>query len=145
MPEINREWILEQLEAAKVKVGSGKAIMKLLEAWEEIPKLSDNMTEEVLNVFPQIARGHTIKEEENEDDYYWTPLQPGQITVTDVVRIKADAFRDELGPLHNGRRGTVVAVRYGDVIFNSTDGKSPELKGVHYSPYKLEKRVRKAR
>tara|TARA_B110000503_G_C7109380_1_gene397415 strand:- start:100 stop:531 length:432 start_codon:yes stop_codon:yes gene_type:complete len=143
MPEINREWILEQLEAAKVKVGSGKAIMKLLEAWEEIPKLSDNMTEEVLTVFPQIARGHTIKEEENEDDYIWIPLQPGQITVTNIVRVKADAFRDELGPLHNGRRGTVVAVRYGDVIFNSTDGKSPELKGVHYSPYKLEKRVQK--
>lgn len=144
MPEINYEWVKEQLEAAKVKIGSGKAIMKLLAAWEEIPKLSENMTEETLTVFSKIAMGHAIKEEENEDDYIWIPLQPGQITVTDVVRIKADAFRDNLGPLHNGRRGIVVAVRYGDVIFNSTDGKSPELVGVHYSPYKLEKRVRKA-
>lgn len=143
MPEINYEWVKEQLEAAKVKIGSGKAIMKLLAAWEEIPKLSENMTEETLTVFSKIAQGHAIKEEENEDDYIWIPLQPGQITVTDVVRIKADAFRDNLGPLHNGRRGIVVAVRYGDVIFNSTDGKSPDLVGVHYSPYKLEKRVRK--
>lgn len=144
MPEVNYEWIKEQLQAAKVKVGSGKAIIKLLEAWESIPKLSDNMTEEVLTVFSQIARGHAIKEEENEDDYTWISLQPGQIVVGDVVRVKADAYEDKLGPIHNGRRGTVVAVRYGDVIFNDTDGKTPELKGVHYSPYKLEKRVRKA-
>lgn len=144
MPEINRNWVAEQLEAAKVKVGSGKAILKLLEAWEEIPKLSDNMTEEVLRIFPLIARGHVLKVEENEDDYTWIELQPGQITVGDVVRVKSDAFSDNLGTVHNGRRGKVVAVRYGDVIFNDTDGKSPELKGVHYSPYKLEKRVRKA-
>lgn len=143
MPEINHEWIKEQLQAAKVKVGSGKAIIKLLQTWEELPKLSDNMAEETLTVFSMLARGHVIKEEENEDDYTWIPLQPGQISVADVVRVKADAFRDELGPIHNGRRGTVVAVRYGDIIFNDTDGKIPELKGVHYSPYKLEKRVRK--
>jgi len=144
MPEINPEWIVVQLQAAKVKIGSGKAIMQLLEAWAELPELSDAMREEVLTVFPVLARGHQIKQEETEDEYFWVNLQPGQISVSDVVRVKADAFSDKLGPIHNGRRGTVVAVRYGDVIFNSTDGKMPELKGVHYSPYKLEKRVRKA-
>ena len=143
MPEINREWVIEQLEAAKVKVGSGKAILKLLEAWAEIPKLSENMTEEVLNVFPKLARGHVLKVEENENDYIWSDLQPGQITVGDVVRVKADAFDGNLGAMHNGRRGKVVAVRYGDVIFRSTDDRDPVLDGVHYSPYKLEKRYRK--
>jgi hypothetical protein len=144
MPEINREWVVEQLQAAKIKVGSGKAIMKLLDAWETIPDLSDNIKDEVLKVFPLIARGVVLKVDEDENDYTWIPLQPGQITVGDVVRVKADAFTDKLGPIHNGRRGTVVAVRYGDVILNDTDGKKPELKGVHYSPYKLEKRIRKA-
>jgi hypothetical protein len=143
MPEINREWAVEQLQAAKVKVGSGKAIMALLEAWEALPDLSDNMKEEILKVFPLIARGVVLKVEEDEDDYTWVALQPGQIKVGDVVRVKADAFTDKLGPIHNGRRGSVAAVRYGDVIFNDTDGKKPELKGVHYSPYKLEKRVKK--
>lgn len=143
MPEIDRNWVVEQLEAAKVKVGSGKAILKLLDAWAEIPKLSDNMTEEVLTVFPQLAKGHVIKVEENEDDYVWMDAQPGQITVGDVVRVKANAFEDKLGTLHNGRRGKVVAIRYGDVIFKDTDGKQPPLDGVHYSPYKLEKRYRK--
>jgi hypothetical protein len=144
MPEVNKEWVVEQLQAARVKVGSGKAVIKLLEAWAEIPDLSPAMTEEVLRVFPLLAKGTILKQEEDENDYTWTPLQPGQIGVGDVVRVKADAFQDKLGPIHNGRRGTVVAVRYGDVIFNDTDGKKPELKGVHYSPYKLEKRVRKA-
>lgn len=143
MPEINREWIVEQLQSAKVKVGSGKALLKLLDTWAEIPKLSDNMVEEILTVFPILARGYALQEEENEEDYIWINLQPGQISVGDVVRIKSDAFEDKLGPIHNGRRGTVVAVRYGDVIFSSTDGKSPSLDGTHYSPYKLEKRVRK--
>lgn len=144
MPDVNKEWAVEQLQAAKVKVGSGKAIMRLLEVWAELPDLSDKMTEEVLTIFPLLAKGHVVKQEESDDDYTWTPLQPGQIAIGDVIRVKADAFQDKLGPLHNGRRGTVVAVRYGDVIFNDTDGKKPELKGVHYSPYKLEKRIRKA-
>lgn len=144
MPEVNYEWVKEQLQAAKVKVGSGKAIIKLLEAWEEIPKMSESMSEETLSVFSKLAKGIAFLVEEDENDYRWTPLQPGQIVVGDVVRVKADAFQDpKLGPLHNGRRGTVVAVRYGDVIFNDTDGKAPALRGIHYSPYKLEKRSRK--
>lgn len=143
MPEVNYEWVREQLEAAKVKVGSGKAILKLLEAWDKIPSLSPNMTEEALEVFVLLARGHAIKQEESEEDYIWVDLQPGQITVGDVVRVKSDAFTEKLGTIHNGRRGSVVGVRYGDVIFKSTDGKEPNLDGIHYSPYKLEKRYRK--
>lgn len=142
MPEFNDEWVAEQLAAAKVKVGSGKAILRLLEAWRDVPKLSDAMMEEVLTVFPTLARGHSIKQEENDNDYEWKPLQPGQITIGDIVRVKSDAFGGDVGPLHNDRRGTVVAVRYGDVIVNSIDNKKPELKGVHYSPYKLEKRYK---
>lgn len=142
MPELNNEWIREQLEAAKVKVGSGKAILKLLETWETIPSLSPNMLEEVLSLFPVLARGHALVEEEADLGFAWIDLQPGNIIVGDIVRVKKDAFDEKLGAIHNGRKGKVIAVRYGDVIVNSTDGKSPELKGVHYSPYKLEKRVR---
>lgn len=144
MPELNDEWIKEQLEAAKVKVGSGKAILKLLETWQELPKLSPAIVSEILEVFPKLVLGQPILVEESEDDYYWIDVQPGNIKVGDNVRVKIDAFSEKLGTIHNGRRGTVVGVRYGDVIMNDTDGKTPPLKGVHYSPYKLEKRVKKA-
>lgn len=143
MPEVNHEWIREQLEAAKVKVGSGKAILKLLETWEELPKLSPALVDEITNVFPKLVKGQPLTVEEQEDDYFWIDVQPGNIKVGEVVRVKIDAFAEKLGTIHNGRRGVVVGVRYGDVIVNDTDGKNPPLKGVHYSPYKLEKRVKK--
>jgi hypothetical protein len=143
MPELNNEWIREQLEAAKVKVGSGKAILKLLETWGELPKLSPGIVDEIFEVFPKLAKGQPILVEESDEGYYWVDVQPGDIKVGEVVRVKVDAFTDKLGTIHNGRRGTVVGVRYGDVIVNDTDGKTPPLKGVHYSPYKLEKRLRK--
>lgn len=144
MPELNREWIKEQLEAAKVKVGSGKAILKMLDAWEGLPSLSPAILKEVLDVFPKLVSGIPLSEEESEDDYQWIDLKPGNIVVGDIVKVKLDAFSEKLGTIHNGRRGVVIGIRYGDVIVNDTDKKSPSLKGVHYSPYKLEKRIRKA-
>jgi hypothetical protein len=145
MPELNHDWVKAQLEAKKVKVGSGKAILKLLSTWEEIPSLSPAILKEVLEIFPKLVMGEPLVEDEADDDYYWVDLQPGNITVGDVVIVKNDAFQEKLGTIHNGRRGTVVGVRYGDVIFSDTDGKTPPLKGVHYSPYKLQKRLRKAK
>lgn len=144
MPELNDEWVKEQLEAAKVKVGSGKAILKLLETWQELPKLSPAIISEILEVFPKLILGQPLTVEESDEDYYWVDVQPGNIKIGDTVRVKVDAFAEKLGTIHNGRRGTVVGVRYGDVIMNDTDGKTPPLKGVHYSPYKLEKRLKKA-
>jgi hypothetical protein len=48
MPELNHEWVKQQLEAAKVKVGSAKATLKLLSTWEELPALSPAILEEIL-------------------------------------------------------------------------------------------------
>lgn len=142
MPEVNYEWVRKQLEEAKVKIGSGNAVMKLLQTWESMEKLSPNIAKETIEVFSKLALNKAAVEPKVDPNEVWIPLQPGQITVGDEVRVLADAFSDSTGVLHNGRRGKVIAVRYGDVIVNSTDGKSPELKGVHYSPYKLEKKVK---
>ena len=142
MPEVNYEWVRQQLQEAKVKVGSGNAVMKLLETWETMEKLSPNLAKEAVAVFSKLALNKNILEPVEEPDAVWIPLQPGNISVGDEVRVLSDAFSDKTGVMHNGRRGKVIAIRYGDVIINSTDGKSPELKGVHYSPYKLEKKVR---
>jgi hypothetical protein len=143
MPDVNYEWVRQQLQEAKIKVGSGNAVLKLLELWETMDKLTPNLAKEAAEVFSKLAVGKplTSPAEENPNET-WVPLQPGQIKVGDEVRVLADAFTDKAGVMHNGRRGKVVAVRYGDVIFTSTDGRSPDLDGVHYSPYKLEKRVK---
>ena len=141
MPEINEEWIREQMQEAKVKVGSGKAVLKLLEVWSK-SELSPALAKEAIDVFSKLASNIALVSSGEKPDEVWIPLTPGNIVVGDEVRVLKDAFTDGPTIMHNGRRGTVVALRYGDVIFKSTDGKSPLLDGVHYSPYKLEKRIR---
>lgn len=142
MPEVNFEWVRAQLAEAKAKVGPGNAVLQLLEVWEQQSKLTPALAKEAVEMFGKLALGHALKDPEVEVDAVWVPVQPGTIKVGDEVRVLADAFSDDSGTIHNGRRGRIVAIRYGDVIVTSTDGKAPELNGVHYSPYKLEKRVK---
>jgi hypothetical protein len=137
VPDISEDWVREQFQIAKVKVGSGTAVLKLLDAWRAIT-ISEKMGREAVEIFSKVALGHSILPETPGE--VWGPAQPGFIQVADEVRVMADAFDGALGQLHNGRRGKVVAVRHGDVIFNSTDGIEPKLDSAHYSPYKLEKR-----
>ena len=140
MPEVNFDWVRQQMQDAKVKVGTGTALLALLELWDS-QKLSDQQVSETLLYFSKLASGVNIYEDKSEDEI-WIPAQPGQLTVGDEVRVMSNAFTDKTGVMHNGRRGTIIAIRYGDIIFKSTDGKAPALEGVHYSPYKLEKRVK---
>jgi hypothetical protein len=140
MPEINFDWIRQQMQDAKVKIGTGNALLALLETWNS-QELSDNQAKEVIEYFSKLAAGVNIYEDKTVDEV-WTPAMPGQIKVGDEVRVLSNAFADKAGVMHNGRRGVIVAIRYGDIIFKSTDGKTPVLEGVHYSPYKLEKRIK---
>ncbi len=140
MPEINFDWVRQQMQDAKVKIGTGTALLALLETWNA-QNLSENQVKETIEYFSKLAAGENIYEDKAVDEV-WVPAMPGQLTVGDEVRVLSNAFSDKAGVTHNGRRGKIIAIRYGDVIFKSTDGKSPELEGVHYSPYKLEKRVR---
>lgn len=138
MPEINKEWIKEQMQEAKVKVGVGNALLKLLSAWEPL-KLSNPQQKEVLALFNQLALGYAITPEVANE--IWVDAQPGAITVGDQVRVKLDAYQGSTGAMHNGRRGKVVGIRYGDIIFKSNDDKQPVLDGSHYAPYQLQKKV----
>lgn len=139
MPEVNNEWVRAQMQEGKVKVGVGNALLKLLESWEKLT-LTDKNAKEVVALFSQLALGHSLTQE--APDEVWADAQPGFILVGDEVRVKSDAYDGSTGAMHNGRRGKVVGVRYGDIIFKSTDDKEPVLDGSHYSPYQLQKRVR---
>lgn len=136
---IDMEWVKSQLQEAKVRKVVGDSVIKLIEYIETFEKLSDENKVIVVELFSKLALGHAhIKVDKDE---MWIPVSPGQIKVADQVRVKSDAFTGSLGVLHNGRRGTVVAVRYGDVIVKSNDGKEPVLDGAHYAPQKLEKLI----
>jgi hypothetical protein len=139
MPEINFDWVKEQMSEAKVKVGVGNSILKLLEVWNDM-KLSENQMKESVELFSKLSLNHSILPEKQNE--VWVDAQPGSILVADEVRVKYDAYTGSTGAMHNGRRGKVVAVRYGDIIFKSTDGKEPVLDGTHYTPYQLQKRIR---
>lgn len=141
MPDVNNEWVRQQMQEAKVKIGSGKMVLKLLETWATA-ELSPALAKEAAEVFSKLALGHALSEEKVAEDEIWVPAMPGQMTVGDEVRVLPNAFDGDMGTAHNGRRGKITALRYGDVIFKSTDGKEPALDGTHYSPYNLERRVR---
>jgi hypothetical protein len=132
------KWVKEQLQAAKVRKPVGNATLKLLETFEEL-ELDEEHHEKTVEMFSKLALGHVFLRTDKKET--WVDLRPGAISVGDVVRVKADAYSGDGGKIHNGRRGKVVAVRYGDVIFRSTDDKTPVLDGAHYPPQSLEKLV----
>lgn len=138
MQHVNLDWASAQMADAKVKKGVGKSVMALLEAWQKLTH-SEKDSQEVVDLFSRLSLSKALVEE--NPDQVWVDARPGFIAVGDVVRIKQDAYTGAAGVMHNGRLGKVVAVRYGDVIFRSTDGKQPFLDGTHHSPYKLEKRI----
>ena len=138
MKNINMDWAKSQLEQEKVTPEVGIAVVKLLEFWPTLTH-SDQADEKVLEVFSRLARSIALIDERTNE--IWEPARPGFLRVGDEVRVKADAFDGELGQMHNGRRGKIVGVRYGDIIIKTTDGKEPVLDGSHYSPFMLDKLV----
>lgn len=145
MPEVDMNWVKEQLTENKTKRVVGDSVIKLLNTWTEIkntdpdPDKDQANLSQVVELFSKIALGHAIvKENKNEN---WVPAQAGFLVVADEVRVKWNAFDGEKGKIHNGRRGKIVSIRYGDIIVKTTDGKEPMLEGFHYTPQQLEKRV----
>lgn len=132
------EWVRQQMTLGKVKQSAGTSVLRLLEVWNTMNH-TEKSAREAVEVFSKLALGHPLVLEEDDENGYWIPAQPGQIIVTDKVRIKADAFVGETGTMHNGRICKVVGVRYGDIIVKSIDGKAPQIDGTHYSPHVLEK------
>jgi hypothetical protein len=141
MPELPREWITEQLKAARAKASVSKIVIHLLKAYEELPAdLNLDDAKKALELLPKLAMGHVLVAPSTGPEV-WLPGRPGVFRVGDQVRVVADAFDGDAGLIHNGRIGRVAAIRSGDIIVDGTDEKMPPLRGVHYSPFKLEKRV----
>jgi len=140
MNKIDFDWVKEQLTKARIKRGPGDVAIQLLEVFETID-IPEKLVAEAVDVFARLAKGHALVDSDDSEEV-WAPALAGHIKVADQVRVKTDAFSGSLGKIHNGRRGTVIAIRYGDIIINNTDNKSPKLEGAHYPAYHLEKRIK---
>ena len=141
MGKVNYNWVKEQFAKASVTVGAGNAVLDLLKTWEKSEPKDLEQAKKAVEIFSKVALGHSLVKE-NKADEVWEEVRPGFIKVADVVRVKNDAFVGELGVIHNGRVGKIVAIRSGDIIFKSTDDLEPALDSVHYQASKLEKRIR---
>jgi hypothetical protein len=139
MKHVDLDWASEQLASVRAKKAVGASVMAMLEAWKDL-KHADKDSAEVLSLLSKLAMAHSLLQDASEE--VWVEARPGAISVGDIVRVRHDAYDGKLGTLHNGRVGKVVAVRYGDIIFRSTDEKVPFLDGTHHSPHKLEKRIK---
>lgn len=138
MPKVDYEWVRSQMQEAKVRIGAGKTVLKLLEAWEQSP-ISGKAAQEAIEIFSSLALTKSIVA--SNDDEVWVEARPGSLTIGETVKVKHDAYENEVGVLHNGRRGKITAIRYGDIVIRTTDDKTPFIDGAHHSPHKLLKLV----
>jgi hypothetical protein len=141
MSSIDWDWINNQLDRARIQPTARDLITDLLDFWEGV-EVSDDVAANALDVFRELAQGHSLLPTNDNGEETWVAVQRGTVVVGNEVRVKHDAFTGQAGTLHNGRRGKVVGIRYGDIIVRSTDGVEPFLDGTHYAPDKLERRIR---
>jgi len=140
MSDTDMNWIKEQLIQNKTKKAVGDAVIKLLDAWEQLKEKNSKNSEEILEIFGKLALGHAIVKEDKTQT--WVQARAGDIKVADTVRVAFNAFDTATGKSKlNGRKGKVVGVRYGDIIMKSDDGKLPVVDGAHFKPENLEKLV----
>jgi len=71
----------------------------------------------------------------------WIDVQTSAISSGDILRVKLDAYKSDVGKLHNGRLVKVLMVKDGDVHVTSADYKLPYLANSRHAAYKLERKV----
>lgn len=144
MANTDMDWVKEQLTQNKTKKAVGDSVLKLLAVWDEVKEKNESVKninpQDIVDIFSKLAMGYAlIQENKNEN---WIKAQIGQIKVADIVRISFNAFDESTGKSSlNGRRGRIVAVRSGDIIIKTDDGKMPVLDGLHVRPEFLEKLI----
>ena len=144
MANTDMDWVKEQITQNKTKKAVGDSVLKLLAVWDEVKEKNESVKninpQDIVDIFSKLAMGYAlIQENKNEN---WIKAQIGQIKVADTVRISFNAFDESTGKSSlNGRRGRIVAVRSGDIIIKTDDGKMPVLDGLHVRPEFLEKLI----
>ena len=138
------EHLREKLKEARVKQEVRWLVEKVsISLWQELERIksSDEDRDKALELIAKLAKGHDIKED--EDQSVWIQAKPGALTVGDYVRVKKDAFSHQPAASHNGMEGRIVALRYGDVYVKYNEVASiTGMNSVKHSADSLEKRTR---
>lgn len=141
MPQFQWQWVFQQLTEKKATKAAGDAAIELLKSLEKIKGLEDSQVKEAIDLFKKLAVGEPLVLPTKENEH-WVPARAGAIKVGDTMMVLPDAYDNpELAVIHNGRRGRVVRISYGDIILKYTDGKEPSIDGAHHAPHKLQKLV----
>lgn len=136
MPDSQRQWVERQLLDAGVDPAVEEAVLALVATLGDAD-LPEAQAHEAVRLFAELARGRHLAPERMQGPASWQPAVPGHVRPGNRVRVRADAFDEAIGPLHNGREGVVVEVGGGDVIVRTTDDREPALMA-HYSPHVLQ-------
>lgn len=137
MPEVNFDWVKQQMTSAGVRQGTGDAVLALLETWSGLD-VEEHLHEDVADVLADLMQSKALIS--NPGTELWIQTESGgSLRVGDTVRVHVDAFKGSEGVIHNGRRGKVVAIRSGSVVVTSTDDLKPRLDGTHYPFTVLDK------
>jgi len=136
MTNVNYDWINQQFTAAKIRIGTGRAVLKLLKTWEEIDATPEQ-AKDIFEILSKVAQGHALVQ--NAQDEVWIQARAGQLKVGESIRVRGDAFIGDKGVAFNGKVGSIGAIRSGDIIFGSPDN---SINGTHFRPEDLEKRIR---
>lgn len=143
MPEIKWQWVFQQLTDKKASKAAGDAAIELLKVWENL-KLTSANKKEAVEIFTKLSMNQPLVVPADENEF-WIQARPGDIKVGDEMMVLPNAYEEpELATIHNGRRGKVVRISYGDIILKYTDGKEPAVEGAHHSPWRLQKLVNRS-
>lgn len=133
----NEKWLADQFSADKTSPETARKIISLLKTWDGL-SVEDGQEDEILGRFVKLAKKQMIADPEPDAKWLAGSIQtPG---VGQTVRVPPDKFTGHRGQSLNGRVGKVVAVRYGDVIFNTTDDLE-YIEGIRLRPHELEIKI----
>lgn len=141
MPKINIDWVKQQLEDSKTPTKAANTVLNLMKIWEK-ETLTAEQAKNAAEIFSKLCQGIPLELPVDEDELL-VPARPGNLIVGDYVVVAQDAYSDPAVHFHNGRRGRIVGIRYGDIIVKYEDGKSPQINDARHSPFKLLKVIKK--
>lgn len=134
------EWENEQMKLARLSPDDRAVVRRLLDAYYRNP-LEVRNRQAIMETFAKLSDGEALVVPDLPTER-WEAANPGRLHQRDTVRVRFDAYKDDAGRMHNGRRGRVIAVRYGDIVVRYEDGRQPPFDAVHHPPAKLERLIK---